>query len=343
MKMSRNSGWLIHVAIWAVILALPFFSPQPGRALHGGLDYSRFLPVIISFVIVFYTNYLFLIKHFLSNKRFGGFIFWNVLLIAKASVAVHLFFRYAVPHDVAPPPHSTLDTISFSVRNTVIYMAIVGIAVAVKMTAEWYKNEAQRKEIEKNQAEAELANLKNQVNPHFLFNTLNNIYSLIQIDPVKAQEAVHDLSGMLRYVLYESQKDSVPLTKECKFLKEYIKLMSARLSSGVRLEVDLQDTASDRQIAPLLFIPLVENAFKHGISDTEDSFIRIELNEKDEYVICLVENSCFPKDDTDRSGSGIGIINLKRRLDLLYPGAYSFEYGRVQSVYRSLLRIKTDK
>ena len=343
MKMSRNSGWLIHVAIWAVILALPFFSPQPGRALHGGLDYSRFLPVIISFVIVFYTNYLFLIKHFLSNKRFGGFIFWNVLLIAKSSVAVHLFFRYAVPHDVAPPPHSTLDTISFSVRNTVIYMAIVGIAVAVKMTAEWYKNEAQRKEIEKNQAEAELANLKNQVNPHFLFNTLNNIYSLIQIDPVKAQEAVHDLSGMLRYVLYESQKDSVPLTKECKFLKEYIKLMSARLSSGVRLEVDLQDTASDRQIAPLLFIPLVENAFKHGISDTEDSFIRIELNEKDEYVICLVENSCFPKDDTDRSGSGIGIINLKRRLDLLYPGAYSFEYGRVQSVYRSLLRIKTDK
>lgn len=341
--MSRNSGWLIHVAIWAVILALPFFSPQPGRALHGGLDYSRLLPVIISFVIVFYTNYLFLIKHFLSNKRFGGFIFWNVLLIAKASVAVHLFFRYAVPHDVAPPPHSTLDTISFSVRNTVIYMAIVGIAVAVKMTAEWYKNEAQRKEIEKNQAEAELANLKNQVNPHFLFNTLNNIYSLIQIDPVKAQEAVHDLSGMLRYVLYESQKDSVPLTKECKFLKEYIKLMSARLSSGVRLEVDLQDTASDRQIAPLLFIPLVENAFKHGISDTEDSFIRIELNEKDEYVICLVENSCFPKDDTDRSGSGIGIINLKRRLDLLYPGAYSFEYGRVQSVYRSLLRIKTNK
>ncbi len=343
MKMSRNSGWLIHVAIWAVILALPFFSPQPGRALHGGLDYSRLLPVIISFVIVFYTNYLFLIKHFLSNKRFCGFIFWNVLLIAKASVAVHLFFRYAVPHDVAPPPHSTLDTISFSVRNTVIYMAIVGIAVAVKMTAEWYKNEAQRKEIEKNQAEAELANLKNQVNPHFLFNTLNNIYSLIQIDPVKAQEAVHDLSGMLRYVLYESQKDSVPLAKECKFLKEYIKLMSARLSSGVRLEVDLQDTASDRQIAPLLFIPLVENAFKHGISDTEDSFIRIELNEKDEYVICLVENSCFPKDDTDRSGSGIGIINLKRRLDLLYPGSYSFEYGRVQSVYRCLLRVKTDK
>lgn len=259
----------------------------------------------------------------------------------QVSIGVHLFFRYLISPDIAPPHHSTLDTISFTFRNTVIYMAIVGIAVAVKMTTEWYNNEAQRKEIEKNQAEAELANLKNQVNPHFLFNTLNNIYSLIQIDPAQAQEAVHDLSGMLRYVLYESQKDTVPLAKECEFLNEYVKLMGARLTSGVKLEVSLPSSLSNRQIAPLLFIPLVENAFKHGISDTDESFIRIELKEDGEYVTCLVENSCFPKDDTDRSGSGIGITNLKRRLDLLYPGAYSFEYGRVQSVYRSLLRIRT--
>ncbi len=339
--MRKNSVGLIHVAIWAVILAMPFFSPQPGRSLHGGLAFSRFLPVTVSFVIVFYTNYLFLIKRFLSNKRFGAFLFWNALLIATVSIAVHLFFKYVIAPDVPPRPHTTLDTISFTFRNTVIYFAIVGIAVAVRMTAEWYDNEAQRKEIEKNQAEAELANLKNQVNPHFLFNTLNNIYSLIQIDPAQAQEAVHDLSGMLRYVLYESQKDTVPLSKECEFLNEYVKLMSARLSSSVKLSVTLPDSPSNLLIAPLLFIPLVENAFKHGISDTGESFIRIGLKEEGEYISCLVENSCFPKDDTDRSGSGIGLTNLKRRLDLLYPGAYSFEYGRVQSVYRCLLRIKT--
>ena len=340
MNMRKNNGRFIHLAIWAVILAMPFFSPQPGRPLHGGVDYSRFLPVVISFVVVFYTNYLFLIKHFLSNKRFRAFLFWNALLIAKVSVAVHLFFWFFASPGTMPPPHSTLDTISFAIRNTVIYIAIVGIAVAVKMTTEWYNNEAQRKEIEKSQAEAELDNLKSQVNPHFLFNTLNNIYSLIQIDPAQAQEAVHDLSGMLRYVLYEGQKDTVPLSKECEFLREYVKLMSARLTSRVKLEVSLPETSSDRQIAPLLFIPLIENAFKHGISDSAGSFIRIRLSEDDEYVCCLVENSCHPKDDTDRSGSGIGITNLKRRLDLLYPGAYSFEYGRVQSVYRSLLRIK---
>lgn len=228
-------------------------------------------------------------------------------------------------------------------RNTVIYAAIVGIAVAVRMTTEWYANEARRKEIEKNQAEAELANLRSQVNPHFLFNTLNNIYSLIQIDPAEAQEAVHNLSGMLRYVLYESQKDTVPLSKECRFLKDYIGLMSARLTSGVKLEVSLPENPSDKPVAPLLFIPLIENAFKHGIGDTAESFIRINLGEDNEHVTCQVENSCFPKDDTDRSGSGIGIPNLRRRLDLLYPGAYSFEYGRVQTVYRSQLRINTGK
>lgn len=109
MNMQKNRGWLIHVAIWAVILAMPFFSPQPGRALHGGLDYSRFLPVTISFVIVFYTNYLFLIKHFLSNKRFGAFLFWNMLLITKVSIGVHLFSgtssRRTSPLHITP--HST--------------------------------------------------------------------------------------------------------------------------------------------------------------------------------------------------------------------------------------------
>lgn len=95
--MKKNRGWLIHFAIWAVILAMPFFSPQPGRPLHGGLDYTRFLPVTISFVIVFYTNYLLLTKRYLSNRRTGLFLFWNAVLIAAVSVTVHLFFRYALP------------------------------------------------------------------------------------------------------------------------------------------------------------------------------------------------------------------------------------------------------
>lgn len=341
MNLRRNGGWIIHLAIWTVILAMPFFSPQPGRPLHGGLDYSRFIPVIISFVTVFYINYLILIKRYLSTRRTGRFIAWNIALIAGVSLIVGLFFRYFFSPAAPPPPRPFLDKLSFTVRNTVIYAAIVGIAVAVKMTSEWYRNESQRREMEKAKAEAELANLKNQVNPHFLFNTLNNIYALIQIDPALAQDAVHDLSGMLRYVLYESRTQTVALEKECAFIREYVKLMSTRLSSDVKLEIDLPEKPSGRQIAPLLFIPLVENAFKHGISDTLPSFIRISLTENGDSLTFLVENSCFPKDGTDKSGSGIGITNLERRLEMIYPGRYSFEYGKVQSTYRSLLRINT--
>lgn len=387
-KGTRNYTWLLHIAIWVVLFGMPFFSPRPGHPLHGGVDYSRFAVPLVSFFIVFYVNYFFLIKKYLYEKRLTGFILWNILLVALAGLAVHLFFKNGFlpvqdsfrpgfedggpggPGGPAggtgtpdfgpggpggpegrpkrtgfrpgrPGPRPWLDSMGFISRNVIIYLGVIGLAVAVRMTERWYRDEKKRDEMEKAATEAELVALKSQVNPHFLFNTLNNIYSLIQIDQDKAQEAVHDLSGMLRYVLYDSEKPSVPLSKETGFLKDYIKLMSMRCSSNVSLDVSLPETDSDKQVAPLLFIPLVENAFKHGISTSEPSSIKIELKEEGEYVSFLVENTSFPKNDSDRSGSGIGVKNLQRRLDMLYPGQHSFEYGETQGFYRSFLKIKT--
>lgn len=387
-KGTRNYTWLLHIAIWVVLFGMPFFSPRPGHPLHGGVDYSRFAVPLLSFFIVFYVNYFFLIKKYLYEKRLTGFILWNILLVALAGLAVHLFFKNGFlpvqdsfrpgfedggpgghggpasgtgtpdfgpggpggpegrPKRTGfrpgrPGPRPWLDSMGFISRNVIIYLGVIGLAVAVRMTERWYRDEKKRDEMEKAATEAELVALKSQVNPHFLFNTLNNIYSLIQIDQDKAQEAVHDLSGMLRYVLYDSEKSSVPLSKETGFLKDYIKLMSMRCSSNVTLDVSLPETDSDKQVAPLLFIPLVENAFKHGISTSEPSSIKIELKEEGEYVSFLVENTSFPKNDSDRSGSGIGVKNLQRRLDMLYPGQHSFEYGETQGFYRSFLKIKT--
>ncbi len=395
-KGTRNYTWLLHIAIWVVLFGMPFFSPRPGHPLHGGVDYSRFAVPLVSFFIVFYVNYFFLIKKYLYKKRLTGFILWNILLVALAGLAVHLFFRNGFlpvqdsfrpgfedggpggpggpasgtgtpdfgpggpggptggtgspdfgPRRPGPRsigrlgPRPWLDSMGFISRNVIIYLGVIGLAVAVRMTERWYRDEKKRDEMEKAATEAELVALKSQVNPHFLFNTLNNIYSLIQIDQDKAQEAVHDLSGMLRYVLYDSEKPSVPLSKETGFLKDYIKLMSMRCSSNVSLDVSLPETDSDKHVAPLLFIPLVENAFKHGISTSEPSSIKIELKEEGEYVSFLVENTSFPKNDSDRSGSGIGVKNLQRRLDMLYPGQHTFEYGEAFGLYRSFLKIKT--
>ncbi len=338
---------LLHIALWTAVLGIPFFSPRPGQPLHGGVDIARFIPVLVSFMIVFYVNYVVLIKKYMYTRKFGKFIFWNIVLIAVASALVHLTFRlfYPGPADLPPAqafaPRPILAGIKFTLRNTVIYMAIVCAAIAVQMSRKWYEDENKRKDIEKIQAETELAGLKSQINPHFLFNTLNNIYSLIMIDQDKAQGAVHDLSGMMRYLLYESEQSTVSLSKETAFLKDYIKLMCLRLSSRVKVDVSLPGEESNRQIAPMLFLPLVENAFKHGVSDNGESFIRIDLKEDGDQVVCIVENSNHPKDDNDRSGSGIGIRNLQRRLDMLYPDEYSFEFGNDAGTYRSTMIIKT--
>ena len=172
-------------------------------------------------------------------------------------------------------------------------------------------------------ARAEVRALQAQINPHFLFNTLNNIYALIPIDRTKAQFAVHSLSHMLRYVLYENNQNYIPLEKEIQFVRNYVELMELRLPDRVETTVDLPEQADGYTIAPLLFITLVENAFKHGVSPSQPSFVHISIRMvKEGTLVCTIENSDFPKTDADRSGSGIGLQNLRKRLNLLYPNRH---------------------
>ncbi|MCR4860036.1 MAG: histidine kinase [Bacteroidales bacterium] len=344
-EIKRGYRWLVHIILWIIIFSMPFFSPRPGRSLQGeGFNYIHFIPVALSFMTVFYVNYFFLIKKYVKTGRIWAFVLLNILLIVACSEAVSLSYRLLFPMPEMGPRRARpfIATVFFTLRNSLVYCAFIGAAIAVRMTSEWYRNEAEIREMEKAKAEAELASLKSQVNPHFLFNTLNNIYSLIQINPDVAQGAVHDLSGMMRYVLYDSNDNLVPLSKEVTFLQDYIELMRLRLAPNISLDVELPENPSNRKIAPLLFIPLVENAFKHGIDDTEASSIRICLEENADNVTLRTGNTSFPKSDGDRSGSGIGIANLEKRLEMLYPGKYTYKYGPVGDRYESLLRIDTN-
>ena len=288
------------------------------------LSYIRSIIVPLSFMLVFYANYSVLIDHFLFAKRPWKYFLYNVVLIAFAMGAVHLIFEL-LPHprwEHPRPEREWQEIVGFFMVNAMLYMLVAGLSGAIKMTGSWYQMESSRRELEKSRAEAELQNLKSQLNPHFLFNTLNNIYSLIAFSPERAQEAVHDLSRLLRYVLYDSSQPMVPLEKELDFIRNYVELMRIRLP-------------------PLLFISLIENAFKHGVSHNKPSFIDLKIHQEGTRIVCSIRNSDFPKDNgQDKSGSGIGLQNLSRRLELLYPSHHIFTYGQKGDEYVCLLELQ---
>ena len=342
----KGTGHLIHIVGWGILICSPlFFTGRSG--VSSVEDYVRSIIVPLSFMSIFYINYIWLIKRFLFRRETRWFLLCNMLLILAMMGLVHLCMTYAIPDEMMKHPHPRplRDEIGFHAINVAIYSLVTGLSVAIRMTNGWYQVEANQRELERERAEAELSNLKSQLNPHFLFNTLNNIYSLIAFSPEKAQEAVHDLSRLLRYVLYESNQPLVPIEKDLDFLRNYIELMRIRLPRHVDLQTDIEVATPGVMIAPLLFISLVENAFKHGVSNSQPSFIQITIRQDGDAVSCSIRNSYFPKTTGDKSGSGIGLSNLEKRLSLLYPECYHLAYGKEGENYVAHLvihKIKSD-
>jgi two-component system, LytTR family, sensor kinase len=209
---------------------------------------------------------------------------------------------------------------------------VSGFAVGIRYAESAVRKEEEIKELEKEKLNSELALLKNQVSPHFFFNTLNNIYSLIEINGKDAQEAVLSLSKMMRYMLYESEQGNTRLSREIEFMKGYIDLMKLRLSDRVRLTVSFPEDYADQDVPPLLFIPFIENAFKHGVSAAGSSFIDIALGVEDGMITFIAANSISGRDpDGPQVASGIGLDNVRKRLALLYPGRHDLRIDRQES------------
>ena len=313
----------IHLLGWGLLLVFPLLMRWQNREETVTLSwYLGYIAVPLSCMVVFYANYLLLIPRILFRRSWSRFILLNILLVIVVWYAGRLWWDFYIANlaDAIPrPPKKDRDLphLMFFARDMMSYALTVALAVAIKMTSRWQQSERQRHEAERRRSEAELANLKNQLNPHFLFNTLNNIYALVEVAPEKAQHAVHELSRLLRYVLYEDGPAMVPLEKELEFLRSYIDLMSLRTGKNVTRTIRLSADDPQASVAPLIFISLVENAFKHGVSPTEASFIDIDIHTESGNIVCRTANSNFPKNDTDRSGSGIGLRNLERRLKLL--------------------------
>ncbi len=352
---SRQISAIVHIAILTLIFSMLYLMATSEPDIITSKRNIRFISVMLSVLVIFYTNFLLLIDKFLFARKKIIFFASNIIMIFTI-----IFFNKYLSDNLASPNSfeqgliAALDSlprrdnkyfffdrrISFMIIDSFIYSFVVITALAIKVIGRWQKAENERKELEKVSTEAELQNLKSQLNPHFLFNTLNNLYSLIYIDSEKAQEVVHELSRLLRYVLYDSSKPNVSFKEEVEFVSNYIELMKIRQPNNVTVSVSLPQSPSPINIAPLLFISLIENAFKHGVCNEKPSHIDIEITQKNNSVKCKISNSYFPKNnESDKSGSGIGLVNLKKRLDVIYPNNYIFKKEIVEGDYITLLQI----
>ena len=336
---------IVHVLLWGMILVAPYFFMDRENIFRWDM-FVRSSPDMLGLLFIFYINYFFLIDKFLFKGNTYQFIFYNILFVVAMLFLMHYGNEFIRTLSNQPMRrHGRRMKVSpwlFIIRNATTLVTMVGLSVALKMTFQWFIAENEMKELEKAKTEAELQNLKNQISPHFLLNTLNNIYALIAFNPEKAQQAVLDLSKLLRHILYDNEKTYVPLHQEIEFINNYIELMRLRLSDNVALSAIIEaDENSTTPIAPLIFISLIENAFKHGVS-SKTSFIAIRISEKPNGVIEFEsKNSLYPKSISDKSGSGIGLELVRKRLDFIYPNNYIWEINTDNNIYSTSLTIFT--
>jgi len=331
---------MTHVLVWAVF-ALAIFYYQPIIS-DIEIPYQFWIKQTVELsllVIAFYLNSSVLVPRLLLRNHPA----WYLVIIIAIVLAIVIAQRsldkaYAASqerrwmqttellnHRRPPPPPRRLVT-SGTMLIITITALVVGISTAITGIQKWQKDNQARKELEQDKVTSELSFLKAQINPHFFFNTLNNIYVLTDVDPKLAGEAIHQLSKMMRYLLYDTQQGDNMLSQEIAFVKNYISLMKLRLTDVVRINIDIPDNLQDVPLAPMIFLPFVENAFKHGVSATQQSYINITISQKVKVLDMTVTNSTM-KDNTASldTNSGIGLVNTRRRLDLLYPGKYKLD------------------
>lgn len=331
--------------LWAVLgFALLLYPPLSWRVELPSVFWLRQCLSLLMLAGIFYLNYFWVTPAFLFRNKVG--MFFVLLLCCMLSVLVGNYLVSAClsfdeimakVHD-RPVPKQPNFIDSFVLT---LGLLVLGISTAVAAVQRWQKASRTSEELQKQQIAAELDFLKAQINPHFFFNTLNNIYSLSYTDIELSREALHTLSRMMRYLLYETQHNKVSLQKEIDFLKDHIALMSLRLHQHTTVDFENPPLTKDFMVAPMLFLPFVENALKHGVSTTEPTHIYIGLKVEGNSLCFRVENTIIRTQKIGPETGGIGLQNTKRRLELQYPEKYTLALGEVGG-NRYLVELKLD-
>jgi two-component system LytT family sensor kinase len=303
---------------------------------------------IISF---YYLNTYLIIPKLLDHKKFLSYTLIILAFMLFSGFLPHIYHsifgdfqppsQNLRPPNTGPrPPNLPRNRPLVSAANIAVFLLVFVFSTCIKVINQWLRSEQRNKEIVNEKLQAELSFLKAQINPHFLFNTLNNIYALASDQSEHTAAAVMKLSSIMRYVLTEARNDLVPLEKEILFTSHYIELQKMRLTDKTSIDFTIKGDPLGRQIAPLLLLPFVENAFKYGISTREWSPIRILLDIKKDSLYFSISNQKHLNTALKMAdNTGIGISNTKRRLDLLYEDRYSLSIEDKTSEFSVHLKI----
>lgn len=323
---------LSHVLGWGLLGYLLFFAQSFSSDIRfPDLFWVRQGIFFCLIVAVFYINSHLLVPHLLLRDQTSRYllvlagviscillILWGLETWFNLPVLVHRAFH--------PDGKGEPRLYGWVVPNLFTILLVLGISTSLTLLQKWQTDANLRLSLEQAKTASELSFLKAQINPHFFFNTLNNIYALTLLDVETAREALHRLSRMMRYVLYDTQTSTTLLSKELAFVNDYIQLMQLRLTDKVTVTLESPDPLHDRPIAPMLLLPFVENAFKHGVSARYPSQIQISIQQRQNQLLMDVRNTLFAdKAPSLEKGNGIGLINTRRRLDLLYPNQYALQ------------------
>ena len=328
---------LLHVLMWTLFASvLLFYLPLTWNISLPYQFWVKQAFILLILVVVFYLNSFILVPALLLKNKNLAFIIIVIALSFLAGPLVRAIDDSLQLPDLMEQAFKKNGIIKLSKRGDkidvfiiMVTLMVVGISTSITLIQKWQADKQEREALEKERIGSELSFLKAQINPHFFFNTLNNIYALTHVDIENSRRALHKLSRMMRYLLYDTQAGITPLSKEVSFIVDYIELMKLRLNDMTTVTFEGPLIQHDMHIAPMLFLPYIENAFKHGISTTEKSVIAIELLLEEKVLTMTVKNSVFNENAATADGyGGIGLTNTKRRLDLLYPGRHTFSASK---------------
>ncbi|MDP4262964.1 MAG: histidine kinase [Bacteroidota bacterium] len=331
---------LHHILSWMLLFGTWYYFRYQDYPTQQQAFWITLLKVADLAMMIYLANYL-LIPRLLYKKKYAWFLVTFIVMIVSSSLGKMLIIGRIL--DDPSMFDLTVDPKQRIYDNVIPHFFLVIAGVAFKLIYDHFRMQKRLVEMAREKAEAELSFLKSQINPHFLFNSLNSVYFLINKENPEARQALHKFSDMLRYQLYEVKGTKIPIEKELSYLKDYVDLQKLRKDENYSVEFNCSPDVKGFSIEPLLLIPFVENAFKHiSHKAGEKNFVKLDMTRHNGQFSFMIENSKEPGHTTEQHG-GIGLNNVRRRLELLYPEKHVLQIKEEDNHYKVDLKLKIEQ